>query len=273
MTSGQLVHCANPPYHRESNNPDFGAKVNRCIVVTPVRTDDRHYFSYETQITNFHKLTIAISNFSRNIANIQLHCVPFLSVASLRIIIPNMTKLQTLGIYQCPMIDLSAGDDLFALIKEDRPLGKEYQVNLDWYPRRHHGPQQKPGRKWATGCYAVTWDDSGSQVRNVTTAIWQMVFRYIQLAYEHGIDFVSPHTAFRKWLDNSPCVMVEKTLGAMLRHLGYRRSPIPLYEFVGHIIYVEVNGNFNRVLRPEYECKSGRRWYVPQDILPAIPSF
>jgi len=200
-----------------------------------------------------------MSNFADNFRNIQFHRVPFLSTRVLTLLIPHMRRLEVLGIYKCQLIHLGEGEELLNIIRTDRPLGKEYQVQLDWYPNYHDGPEFRPGRLDCTGRYGVTWDDSKPNVRNVRVAIWCLVYSLVAQANRHGIDLVGPHTAFRKWLDDSPCLMVEDTLQAIKRYLG-EGEPIELEEFVGWIIFDQIHGDFRRIRKPEKECVAGRLW-------------
>jgi hypothetical protein len=105
---------------------------------------------------------------------------------------------------------------LLEIIKTDRPLEREYQVYLDFYPNFHKGPPSQPGNKYAVGSYGVTWDNWNG---NSTLAIWQLVSRIIPQARSQGLDFESPYTAFRKWLNDGPCWRVATTLPALLSPL------------------------------------------------------
>ena len=87
---------------------------------------------------------------------VHLHCVPFVTVGLLAILIPQMTNLEVLGIYKCPLIHIGHGLELLNIIKSDRPKGKEHQVKLDWYPNYHVGPDPDvTPAQYYTGSYGV----------------------------------------------------------------------------------------------------------------------
>jgi hypothetical protein len=102
---------------------------------------------------------------------------------------------------------------LLEILKTDRPLEKENQVYLDFYPNFHNGPPEEAGNKYVTGRYGVTWDNWNG---NSTLAIWSLVQCIIPQARSQNIDFEYPHTAFRKWLEDGPCWRVATTLPALL---------------------------------------------------------
>lgn len=90
-------------------------------------------------------------------------------------------------------------------------LGKEDQVSLDFFPNYHVGPKADLG-KYCVGSYGATWDN---WLGDTDIAIWAMVCRIIPQARKQGIDFESPHTAFREWLEKSPCWRVDDVLEAL----------------------------------------------------------
>jgi len=72
----------------------------------------------------------------------------------------------------------------------------------------HRGPPNSFG-EYCTGSYAVTWDNSGIPT---DLAIRVMLRRIMRQAKKQGLDIVAEGTAFRKWLENSPCQEVAKTI-------------------------------------------------------------
>lgn len=100
---------------------------------------------------------------------------------------------------------------LLEIIRTDRMLGKEDQVSLDFFPNYHVGPKESLG-EYCVGTYGASWDNWNG---DSDIAIWAMVTRIIPQARKQGIDFESPHTAFRQWLDKSPCWRVDEMLEAI----------------------------------------------------------
>jgi hypothetical protein len=124
-----------------------------------------------------------------------------------------MRNLKVLGVYKCQLIHVGDGLRLLEIICTDRPLGKEYQVSLDFFPNYHAGPIIEPGSEFTVGSYGVTWDNWNG---DTGLATWAIAYRVITRAKMQGIDMVSPHTSFRKFLEMSPCYDVDNTLAAMV---------------------------------------------------------
>jgi hypothetical protein len=195
-------------------------------------------------------LGIAISNFADYLGNLQLHCVPFLTHQVLALLIPGMRNLTVLGIYKCQLIHLGHTLKLLDIIKLDKLLDYENQISLDFYPNFHTGPIDGIH---ATGAYAVSWDtwDASSNL-----GIWQLVSRIIPRARAQGIDFVSSHTMFRKWLDKSPCWRVDDCLKALT---SPKCDPVVLCAFLDFKNY---KGSVERFTRYYNNRPEGWEWQV-----------
>ncbi|TVY88963.1 hypothetical protein LAWI1_G006282, partial [Lachnellula willkommii] len=200
-------HCEEPP---TAKGPHHDARVSLITIVAPVRRPEGTA-SYVEQIENIHSLCLSVYNFAENIRNIQFHRVPFLSTRLLALLIPKMRKLENLGIYKCQLIHVGEAMRLLEIIRSDRMLGKEDQVSLDFFPNYHVGPKESLG-EYCVGTYGASWDNWNG---DTDIAIWAMVTRIIPQARKQGIDFESPHTAFRQWLDKSPCWRVDEMLEAI----------------------------------------------------------
>lgn len=149
-------------------------------------------------------------NFAHFLQNVQFHRVPFLSIHLLDLLIPQMDNLTVLGIYQCQLINLGDTMDLLRLV---RIYKKQSQLTLDFFPNYHVGPPDVPGNIFFVGTYGVTWDNWNA---NTILATWALVYQILKKARAENIDFESPHTMFRKWLDKSPCWKVEETIKALM---------------------------------------------------------
>jgi hypothetical protein len=155
-----------------------------------------------------------MGTYSDNFRNLQLHRIPFLTHELLLILIPKMRNLRNLGIFNCPLINISHTLKLLDMIKTDKPKERENQIMLDFFPAHHVGPVNIPNLQNYTGNYGVTWDNFG--VGDTRLAIWQLMTQILPRAVKQEIDFVGKHTMFRKWLDMSPCVEVETCLKAIM---------------------------------------------------------
>jgi hypothetical protein len=161
------------------------------------------------QNTNMIRTGLAMYNFADYFKNLQLHRIPFLTPDLLALLIPNMRNLEVLGVYKCPLIHIGHTMRLLDIIKTDKPLEKENQVYLDFFPNYHVGPKYYPGYAYHTGSYGVMWDNWNADTR---LAIWALVSRILPKALDQGIDLTGPNTAFRKWLEKSPCWRIDETL-------------------------------------------------------------
>lgn len=157
---------------------------------------------------------------------IQLYRVPFLTTEVLSQVVPGMSRLLTLGVYRYPLIHIGSAMDLLEIIRRGRPSRKEYQVSLDFFPNFHFGPVYHPDRKNATGWYGVTWDNFE---RRSELAIWQLMTFILPQARAQGVDFFSHHTAFRKWLELSPCWKTKKVLVKMSKPETTDRELVALF--------------------------------------------
>ncbi|KAI9648289.1 hypothetical protein NHQ30_002921 [Ciborinia camelliae] len=242
VTGGNYGGCEVP---RKDNM--FSVGIPPVVVVTPTR--DGEPIKYVDQVINLHKMCRAMYNFGKYMQNIQFHHVPFLTTHILALVIPEMTKLRVLGVYNCQLIPLTEGQELLHIIQRDRPHGCENQVSLDFYPTYHVGPcstyqvGDKKGEKklGEFHSYGVSWDDTGLFVdADTRIAIWQEVGSLVYQARSQGIDFESKHTMFRQWLDKSPCLAVEETLKVIL-------NPHSRVEnVIAHVAYGEFGGRVEK---------------------------
>ncbi|KAF7953546.1 uncharacterized protein EAE97_000945 [Botrytis byssoidea] len=249
MTGGCFEGCDAPI---EGN--EFDGRASSVVVVTPTRDTDP--INYVTQIKNLNKMCMAMHNFSEFLQNIQLHHIPFLTTHILALVIPEIRKLKTLGVYNCELIHLGDGIELLDIITRDRLRGCEHQVDLDFYPVYHVGPHpfhqagDHKGERRLGGeySYGVTWDDPGMHVADIRIAIWQEVHSLLRQARAQGIDFVSKHTMFRQWLDKSPCMLVEETLKILMD------DNVTVDHVIAHVAY----GDFGGRVEKYHEALKGR---------------
>ena len=105
-------------------------------------------------------------NWCDNFKHLQLHRIPFLTTDVLALVIPHMRNLESLGVYQCPLIHIGKGKELLEIIRTDRPLGKVNKIHLDFYPNFHQGPIPDGCNPNFTGSYGV------SSLIFLVSAIW-----------------------------------------------------------------------------------------------------
>jgi hypothetical protein len=194
-----------------------------------------------------------MSNFGDFMNTLHLHRVPFLTVDILNLVVPNMRNLTVLGIYKCPLIHIGDTIPLLDIVKLDRPIEREEQVYLDFFPNYHVGLKPFPGCTYFTGSYGVTWDNWNGDTR---LAIWALVRRILPKALAQGINMSKPGTAFRGWLDRSPCWRVEETLQDLM---DPKIDPI---KFAVSIDYPHYHGNVSRFTGKVANRPEGWEWWV-----------
>lgn len=223
MTSGYFNNCDKEQLQDESSfDPFHAGSVSAHLVVTPVRRPNGPA-TYAEQVKNLRllgeihfstlsspMLTLAglsVLNFGSSLRNVHFHRIPFLNINVLELLIPQMSKLEVLGIYNCQLMHLGTGLRLLDILKVDRLKGKEHSVSLDFYPMYHLGPDNEH----YVGRYGVSWDNTQMDTRR---GIWSLAKRIIEKARAQNIDLQSPHTMFRQWLEKTPCWKVGWTLNS-----------------------------------------------------------
>ncbi|KAK0118180.1 hypothetical protein ONS95_012485 [Cadophora gregata] len=217
LEDGGYFHNCEKPRHGPGapTDPWDQGTVSPVIVIAPFRRPSGPPSYYE-QVRNIYTMSISMSNFAENMQNLQLHRISFLTPQLLNLLIPKMTQLRVLGIYQCQLMHVAEIIRLLEIIKTDRPLGRENQISLDFYPMWHQGPEPYiNGKEWNpafTGTYGATWDNTDM---NTPLAVWSIVLRALPMARTQNVDIVSKESAFRQWLDKGLLWKVEETLQAL----------------------------------------------------------
>ncbi|CZR55330.1 uncharacterized protein PAC_05217 [Phialocephala subalpina] len=208
MTSGYFNNCdKNPVKDGSVIDPFHAGSVSAHLIITPIRRPEGPA-TYAEQIKNLRLLGVSVLNFGASLRNVHFHRVPFLNINVLELLIPQMSKLEVLGIYNCLLMHIGTGLRLLEILEVDRLKGKEHSVNLDFYPMYHLGPDNDEHYR---GRYGVSWDNTQMDTR---LGIWSLAKRIIEKARAQNIDLKSPHTMFRQWLEKTPCWRVEWTLNS-----------------------------------------------------------
>ena len=161
-----------------------------------------------------------------------------------------MRNLRILGIYNCQLIHVGETMKLLDIIKIDKPLERENQVALDFFPNFHLGPVEEPGDPYSVGSYGVTWDNWNY---DTTIAVWCLAIQIITKARSQGVDFESKHTMFRQWLEKGPCHKVGETIKTFM-------SPNSSLELIAAMVsYRRTQGNIKRLI--QCNRRDGINWY------------
>ncbi|CAL3972415.1 unnamed protein product [Diplocarpon coronariae] len=208
---GWFNNCERPRFGPDApTDPDNQGSVASVVVVSPFRRMEGGPPSYYEQTRNLFTSMISFRTFKEFFQNIQFHRVGFLSAHHLALIIPHMRNLKVLGIYQCPLLPISETLRLLKIIQTDRPL--KNQVSLDFYPMYHQGPKLRNGDAFRVGDYGVTWDNWD---HDTIKAVWALCYRILPQARKQDVDFESPHTGFRQYMDRGPCHKVPEIIDAI----------------------------------------------------------
>jgi hypothetical protein len=190
--------------------------------------------------------------FSEFFRNLQLIRVPFLDEVLLNLGIPMMRNLETLKIIQCPLLHVGKTRHLLKLIQEDRPKGKEDQVQLEFRPQFHLGPVKIPGNPYIVGSYGVTWDSFN--FGDSTIAIWALCWQDLRRARSQGLHWERKGSLFRQWLEQGPCPKVRETLKVLL---DGKATPAELSAWVDYKTY---HGNPQKVSETNPYTKDSGKW-------------
>ena len=198
-----------------------------------------------------------MNNFEDFFQNLQFHRTPFLTKEILALIIPSMRNLKHLGVFRCPLIHIGNTLELLEIIKTDRPIEKERQVNLEFFPNFHIGPVKIPGTTYFTGEYGVTWDNFNGRT---DLAIWGLVLKIMRKSREYGIDLLGKGTALRQWLEMSPCWRVGNTLDVIEEYLDHKCTAFEMIAWLDYKLYRGQVFKITREYRQFETNAEGTKW-------------
>jgi len=204
-----------------------------------------------------HLTGISVNNFADFFQNLQFHRIPFLTKDILALIIPSMRNLKHLGVLKCPLVHVGDTLELLEIIKTDRPIERERQVNLEFFPNFHIGPEKFPGDIYFTGQYGATWDNFNGRT---DLAIWGFVLRIMRKVREYGIDLYGKGTAFRRWLELSPCWRIEKALEQMEEYLNGKCGAIEMIAWLDYKLYRGKKYKITQEYRQFETNAEGTKW-------------
>ena len=128
--------------------------------------------------------------------NLQLHRVQFLNVEAVECIVSSLPNLETLGIYQCPLLHLGTTGRLLDIVEAYKK--RSGFIHLDFFPTFHQGPNAS-NRK---GSFGVTWTDPG--INTAAGIVKLILYEYYPKARRLGFDLFDDAGAFRFWLEKCP---------------------------------------------------------------------
>ncbi|KAI0837545.1 hypothetical protein F5Y06DRAFT_304342 [Hypoxylon sp. FL0890] len=131
---------------------------------------------------------------------LHFHSTQHLDLSVLKMCLDNLPELKVLGIHNCELLHFGMTVPLLEAIIERNKNPDMSFVRCDFSPFYYYGRQrQDDGRK---GEYGVIPSDMGTvDTRRAVTAVLRTA---VPLAVENGIDWFTPGTGFRKFLDRLP---------------------------------------------------------------------
>ncbi|KAI1106230.1 hypothetical protein F4804DRAFT_348981 [Jackrogersella minutella] len=156
--------------------------------------------AYEHRVIDTWKLISSIAVRGTHMKILHLHSVPNLDVSVLEMCLDRLPNLEVLGIHNCELLHFGTAIPVMdAIIAHNEKPGNNF-LRADFSPYYYYGIQrQSDGR---TGEYGVIASDQGTiETRRAVAAV---LCTLIPLAICHGIDWFSPGTGMRMFLDRLP---------------------------------------------------------------------
>lgn len=139
------------------------------------------------------------------IKNLILHSLPWVNVAALGRIVPEMLKLEALGVHQCFLLTLGDTQPLLHAINginQERVQLKQTHVAVDFSPYYYKGPPYKEDGTGHVGEYGIVPEEQ--RWLATTRAVAAQLFAIWGLCFEGNQDFFTPGTGFRSYLNRLP---------------------------------------------------------------------
>ncbi|KAI1459573.1 hypothetical protein F4805DRAFT_455738 [Annulohypoxylon moriforme] len=131
---------------------------------------------------------------------LHLHSVPNIDISVLKMCLKSLPNLQVLGVYNCEPLGFEATVPFLNMVISHNANPDHTTLLSDFSPYYYPGIQRKSdGRR---GEYGVTASDIGTiDTRRAVTAVLRIA---VDLALDNGIDWFSPGTGMRQFLERLP---------------------------------------------------------------------
>lgn len=131
---------------------------------------------------------------------LHLHGVPFLDVAFLRRCLRHLPNLEVLGVHSCELLHFGTTIDVMKQVIAHNSEPGFQRVRSDFSPYYYKGPQRQG--KYYKGEFGVIPSDQGTiETRRAIAAVLSTA---IPLALDNGIDWFTPGTGMRQFLERIP---------------------------------------------------------------------
>ncbi|KAI1483532.1 hypothetical protein K445DRAFT_8253 [Daldinia sp. EC12] len=153
----------------------------------------------ERRIIDTYRLLRTIDSRGHQIKILHLHAVPNFDVPLLKKCLERLPNLETLGVYNCELLHFGQTIPLLeAVIAHNNKSGNK--VRPDFSP--FYYPGLPVGVKGRTGEYGVIPSDQG--LIDTRRAIVAVLRKVVHLALTNDIDWFTPGTAMRQYLERIP---------------------------------------------------------------------
>lgn len=137
------------------------------------------------------------------IKHLILHGLPWVNVAALARIVPEMPKLEALGVHQCFLLTLGDTQPLLRAINcINQERVQQPHVAVDFSPYYYKGPPYNEDVTGHVGEYGVVPEEQPWLA--TTRAVAAELFAIWGLCLEGNQDFFTPGTGFRSYLNRLP---------------------------------------------------------------------
>ncbi|KAI1174071.1 hypothetical protein F4777DRAFT_599980 [Nemania sp. FL0916] len=139
------------------------------------------------------------------IKHLLLHGMPWVTVEMLKCILPEMPKLEALGIHNCFLMALGESNNLLRNINKinrERLARSEPHIQVDFSPFYFRGPPYKADGSGHLGEYGIVPEEVTTVC--TTRAVTAQLLSIIDLCHSGKQDFLSPGTGFRSYLNRLP---------------------------------------------------------------------
>ncbi|KAL7620324.1 hypothetical protein AAE478_009318 [Parahypoxylon ruwenzoriense] len=131
---------------------------------------------------------------------LMLHSVPYFDVSVLKKCLEWLPNLKVLGIHNCELLHFGCTVEVLeTIVGHNKKEGANF-IQSDFSPFYYPGPPHSTGRR--KGEYGVVASDHGTV--DTIRAVAAILGRAIPLALENGIDWFTPGTGMRQFLERLP---------------------------------------------------------------------
>ncbi|KAI0505670.1 hypothetical protein F5B22DRAFT_651468 [Xylaria bambusicola] len=202
------------PVRPQTQGPQREVISNRAGYPLTSSVEEYKQTAFATSLTAHYKMLHLVFLNGQHIKHLMLHSMPWIDLRALRSIIPQMVKLEVLGIHQCFLLTLGDTQPLLQTINainDERAKQSHPHVAIDFTPFYYKGPPYKSDGTGHIGEYGIVpeekdWLDSHK-------AITAQLLGIRDLCHKGGHDLFTPGTGFRAFLDRLPV----RTMSSILK--------------------------------------------------------